>query len=187
MKTLKTKAIDEVLLSCYSSFSCAVEELDTYLHRYAKNNHKKGIGKTFVLLLEGRVIGFYTVSMAGVDFNKLPGNFIAGIPKYPVPVARIGRLAVDKDYKNKGFGKFLLLDALARILEASKIIAAYCVLVDAKNIKVAKFYEQFGFEASKDDSLCLFLPIFTIAELISSSREQMGRSVALLHKSPLRQ
>jgi len=161
----KTKAINEVPPRAYSDFCCDIEKLDTYLHRYAKNNHKKGVGKTFLLLKEERAIGFYTISMAGVEFNKLPAKIQAGIPKHPIPVARIGRLAVDKEFKSKGFGKFLLLDALARIVEASRVVAAYCVVVDAKNEEVAKFYAHFGFQASKDDALCLFLPISSILGL----------------------
>jgi GNAT superfamily N-acetyltransferase len=164
---LNTKAIDEIPPRFYSEFSCGVEELDTYLHRYAKNNHKKSIGKTFLLLEEEQTIGFYTVSMASVDFNKLPDKIMAGHPKYPVPVARIGRLAVDKKYKSKGFGKFLLMDALTRIFDASRAVAAYAILVDAKNLDVAKFYERFGFEASKDNPLCLFLSIATVSKLIA--------------------
>lgn len=165
---MKTKAIDEVPGHIFANFSCDVEALDTYLHRYAKNNHKKGVGKTFLLLQENQAIGFYTVSMSSVEFNKLPSQIQKGLPKYPIPVARISRLAIDKKYKSKGFGKFLLLDALARIFEASKIIAAYAVLVDAKNAEVAKFYERFGFEASSDDPLCLFFPLASIKELMGS-------------------
>lgn len=161
----KTKAIDEVSARTYNDFSCGIEALDTYLHRYAKNNHKKNIGKTFLLLQEELAIGFYTISMGSVEFQKLPSKIQMGIPKYPIPVARIGRLAVDKTCKNRGFGKFLLLDALARISEASKVIAAYCVIVDAKDEEAANFYKKFGFEASKDVALALFLPISTISEL----------------------
>jgi len=160
-----TKAIDEVAPRGYLSFSSANEALDTYLHRYAKNNHRKGIGKTFLLLQDDRAIGFYTVSMASVEFNTLPGKIQEGIPKYPIPVARIGRLAVDREYKGKGFGKLLLLDAFARISEASKVVAAYCVVVDAKDSDAAQFYAHFGFEPSKDNPLCLYLPLSSIREL----------------------
>ena len=166
---LKTQAIDEVPPRAHYEFSCGVEELDRYLHRFAKTNHKKGIGKTFLLINEECAIGFYTVSMASIDFNKLPEKIQSGIPKFPIPVARIGRLAVAKDHKSKGFGMFLLMDALARIAEAAKSVAAYCVVVDAKNKDVAKFYARYGFDSSKDDPLCLFLPMSTVAELVSGN------------------
>jgi predicted N-acetyltransferase YhbS len=162
-----TKGIDEVKPSAYKNFSCNVEELDSYLKRFAKTNHKKNIGKTFVLLDEGAVRGFYTISMASIEFQRLPANAMGSIPKYPIPVARLGRLAVDNTMQRKKIGSVLLIDALHRISEASKLVAAYAIVVDVKNDIAKKFYGHFGFVSYQDEPVAMYLPISTVDVLLS--------------------
>jgi GNAT superfamily N-acetyltransferase len=45
----------------------------------------------------------------------------------------IARLAVDDRYKGKGFGEWLLIDALRKLLAASDSVAFPFVIVDAKD------------------------------------------------------
>ncbi len=145
------------------TFSCGVEALDDYFKRFAKGNHLKNIGKTFVLLEgEQEVIGYYTTSMGSIDFASLPENLCARLPKYPIPIARIARLAVAQTKQRQGWGEFLLVDALHRILEASLAVAAFGVVVDAKDEKAKNFYLRFGFTPFVDHPLCLFLPVGSI-------------------------
>ncbi|MCE5318659.1 MAG: GNAT family N-acetyltransferase [Parachlamydia sp.] len=165
---LVSRALDEVLPSAYQSFSCGNLDLDAYLLRFARTNHKKGIGKTFVFLNENQVVGYYTVSMACIEFKHLPDQYQKGIPKYPIPVARIGKLAVDTRFQGNGIGKRLLIDGLKRILEASLSVAAYGIIVDAKNHDVKQFYEKLGFVSYKNDPLALYLPITTVQDLFST-------------------
>ncbi len=164
-----TKSITDVAPSTYKLFSCGILELDTYLQRYAKNNHKKGVGKTFLLIQSNTVVGYYTISMGDVEYLHVPEKYRAGLPKYPIPIARIGRLAVDSACQNKGFGRLLLLDALERIWEASQIIAAFGVVVDAKNQEAKSFYEHHDFIPYFDESLSLFLPIASLDYLFINS------------------
>lgn len=146
-------------------FSCGVSPLDEYFKRFAKGNHTKNIGKSFALIDENNlVIGYYTTSMASIDFKSLPIDVSNKLPKYPVPVARIARLAVDIKKQRCGWGEFLLVDALIRIREASTLVAAYGVIVDAKDEKAKSFYLRFGFTSLLDNNLCLFLPIDSIKE-----------------------
>jgi GNAT superfamily N-acetyltransferase len=161
----KTVSILEVTPESYKYFSCERIELDEYLKRYAKGNHKKGLGKTFVLMENGAVIGFYTISMGSIEFSSVPVDKKAGLPKYPIPIAKIGRLAVDERSKGSGIGKFLLIDAFHRIYEASQLVAAFAIVVDAKDEKAKAFYKHFGFTECKDSDFCLFLPMETIQKL----------------------
>lgn len=165
--TRKTVSIGEVTPGSYKHFSCGKTELDEYLKRYAKNNHKKGIGKTFVLKEKGIVLGFYTISMGSIEFFSVPESKKSGLPKYPTPVAKIGRLAVDERAKGDGIGKFLLIDAFRRIYEASQSVAAFAIIVDAKDGDVKEFYKHFGFIECQDSVQSLFLPIETIRKLFS--------------------
>lgn len=161
-----TISITEVSPFQYKNFSCGIPELDEYLKRYAKPNHKKGIGKTFVLLSKELVIGYYTISMGNVEFHRIPEICRISIPKYPIPVGRIGKLAIDNSNQGKGFGKYLLIDALNRITEASRQIAAYAVVVDAKNIAAKAFYEHYGFIPYQDEPMSLFIPIASFQSLL---------------------
>jgi ribosomal protein S18 acetylase RimI-like enzyme len=144
------------------NFSCGVDALDDYLKRYSKFNHVNNIGKTFVLLDDGDVSGYYTTSMGNANFSSIPLEFRKRLPKYPVPFARIARLAVYIKKQKQGWGEFLLTDALHRIHEANSLVAAYGVVVDAKDENAKSFYLKFGFVPFNDSDLCLFLPIASI-------------------------
>lgn len=167
----KTKSVEEIKPSAYKEFSCGIQELDDYLKRFARTNHKKGIGKTFVFLKDQRVIGFYTISMASINFENISDAHRQHLPKYPIPAARIGRLAVDQSFQGKHIGRILLIDALERIREAAYTIAAYAVIVDAKNAQAKRFYEYFGFLPYQDEAMSLYLPMATVKELFDQISE----------------
>lgn len=148
------------------NFSCGVSALDVYLRQFAKGIHVKNIGKTFVLLEHDKsVIGYYTTSMGSVNFMSLPPELSAKLPRYPIPIARIARLAVDTKQQGQQWGKFLLVDALCRICEAAYHIGAVGVVVDAKDKKAKAFYSGFGFISFADNDLCLFLPMEQVLKL----------------------
>ena len=67
------------------------------------------------------------------------------LPRYPVPVALIGRLAVNTDFQGKGLGSILLADACQKVIKASKTLAVVGIVVDAKDSKATNFYTHFGF------------------------------------------
>jgi len=83
-----------------------------------------------------------------------------------IPVAQLGRLAVNSSFQGKEIGSALLIDAFKRIKEASLTVAAYAIIVDAKNDKSKKFYNNFGFIEYKDSQLSLFLPMTSINNLL---------------------
>ncbi len=147
------------------NFLVEMKSLIFILRNSPRQNHKKSIGKSFVALVEDCVIGYYTLSMACIEFVEIPEGYNRGIPKYPAPVAKIGRLAVDIRFQGKKIGTALLIDALRKILEASKIVAACAVIVDAKNNSSKKFYSGFGFITYKSD-LSLYLPMKTVEKLL---------------------
>lgn len=98
-------------------FDCGKAELNSFFARHAYSNDERGIGKTFVpRRKEGEeglplVIGFYTLSMGDMDASVLPRKLHGNLPKYPLPVALIGRFAVDERAQGRGFGDALMSDA----------------------------------------------------------------------------
>ncbi len=151
------------------SFDCGEASLDQYLIRYASQDIKRGVNRVFVaspLDTPRRVIGYYSLSAGSLNANSLPEVFGRRLPRYPVPVARLGRLAVAKSHQGVGLGSILLADALKRVAQASQVMAVYAIVVDALNDHAAEFYQQFGFIPLPSQPLKLFLPMDSIAALV---------------------
>ena len=86
-------------------FDCGQPPLNEYLLRYARQNDDNNIAKAFVAVDDdNRVLGYYCISSASVEFKELPEDIVKGLPHYPVPAALIGRLACDKSIQGKGLG-----------------------------------------------------------------------------------
>ena len=151
------------------NFDCGEASLDLYLHRYANQDIRRRVNRVFVASPPGEpqhVIGYYSLSAGSLAAADLPEKFRHRLPRYPVPVALLGRLAVDKSYQGQGLGAVLIADALQRIALASQVMAVYAVVVDALNESAAKFYRQFGFIQLPSQPLKLFLPMDTVAKSV---------------------
>ncbi len=147
-----------------SSFRCGVEALDRYLLRQALQDQKRRISTCFVALDGDAPAGYYTLSAAALPLSELPVELGKRLPRYPLlPAVRLGRLAVDQRHRGLGLGAALLADALSRSLVAD--IAAYAMLVDAKDEAAAAFYRHHGFMPFTDRPLTLFLPLASVAGL----------------------
>ena len=153
------------------AFSCGNERLDRYLHSVATQDKKKNIAIPYVIFDRNRqtIIGYYTLSMSGINLAQLPEQMAKKLPKYPiVGVTLIGRLAVSNDYKGSGWGKLLILDALHRSLTASKATASFAVVVDAIDEPAVRFYQRFDFQPFPDSSTKLFRTMTNIDRAFGS-------------------
>src|SRR3954453_777106 len=99
-----------------SQFDCGEPSLNDFLKQYARQNEEKGVSRTFVLGREGeqRVLGYYTLAGGQFERDNLPPKAGKKLPKYPVPVVVLGRLAVDRSVQGEKLGRVLLKDALHR-------------------------------------------------------------------------
>lgn len=70
-------------------------------------------------------------------------TFSRSLPKYPMPVALIGRLAVHQRAHGRRFGEKLLIDALQRVVVAADIVGCVGVVVDAKDEGAEQFYAKY--------------------------------------------
>ncbi len=117
-------------------FDCGEPELNTYLQKFARQNDENYLGKTFVataLEQPEEITGFYSLSAGSIEFNTLPASFHKKLPRYPIPVVRLTRLAVDKRVQRRGLGENLLMDAVARFVRLSKEMGIFGLIVNAKH------------------------------------------------------
>lgn len=131
-----------------AAFACGESALDDYLQRHASQDVKRGVARVFVACPVGQpqqIAGFYTLSAASVAAQTLPEAWRKKLPRYPVPVALLGRLAVSQQAQGTGLGGILLADACKRVAAASQTLAVAAIVVDAKNERAAAFYRHFGF------------------------------------------
>ncbi len=149
-------------------FSCGIAELDEYLLRFAGQNEKSGISQHFVGVVaagDQRILGYYALSAGSVAFERVPEDLKKRLPRYPIPVAHIGRLAVDRSMQGHGLGEHLLIDALARIARAADEIGIHAIEVIAINDGAKRFYLKYGFTALADDERHLYLPLSATRKL----------------------
>jgi ribosomal protein S18 acetylase RimI-like enzyme len=130
-----------------NTFTCGQEALDRYLRTQVTQDIRRRIAACFVAIEQSsdRVAAFYTVAAASIPIVDLPAEVTRKLPKYPtLPAVRIGRLAVDLDFRGKGLGAGLVADALRRILAAPA--AAFGIVVKAKDEYTVAFYRHHGFQ-----------------------------------------
>lgn len=150
------------------SFNCGKPTLNKFLSDFALQNQRSDSSTTYIAILNGAVIGYYSLTVASVAHIDAPSRIIKGLPKYPIPVALLARLAVDKDNQKRGIGKGLLKDCLKRVNAASDILGIRALLVHAKDDDARKWYEKFDFESSPTDRLHLFLMLKDIRKILNS-------------------
>jgi GNAT superfamily N-acetyltransferase len=153
-----------------SGFRSGVRALDDYFSRHANENEASGVGRTYALRRAAtddpalpRVLGFYTLSMALIESTQATAVVRTKLPRYPLPVALVGRLAVDERARGQRLGERLLLDALRRIVDVADHIGCVGVIVDAKDERALGFYERYDFVAVQDEGWPrrLFMPLAT--------------------------
>lgn len=150
-------------------FDCGEVDLNQFLNQQAGQLARKNFCKTYVAVADDgeAVLGFVSVSVGQAQTAQLSPRL--SLPRYPAPILRIGRLAVDKTQQGQGIGQRLMGFALQMALEFSQQVGLYAVVVDAKNEKASAFYAALGFTATLDDPMCLYLPVATLQKLAPES------------------
>ncbi len=145
-----------------AAFNSISAPLNRYFREQVTQDVRRRVAACFVALADGnRVAGYYTLASASLLLADLPASIGKKLSRCPtVPAVRMGRLAIDRAFKGLGLGSALLADALDRAARSG--IAAYALVVDAKDEAAAAFYRHHGFLALPDSPRTLFLPIATV-------------------------
>lgn len=148
-------------------FTSGAGALDVYFARQATQDVRRRASACFVAVEgeSGRVAGYYTLAAGGVPLTDLTEALTKRLPRYPsVPVARVGRLAVDQAFQGRKLGGALLADAAIRAIRSE--VAVFALVVDAKDDAAEAFYLHHGFErfGTKSRQLIVSLKYFARAE-----------------------
>lgn len=112
--------------------------------------------RTFVLTRDGRVVGYFSLTMGSVQRAEAPTTLVRGLPSYPVGMALVARLAVARPFQVQGLGATLLAEALRKAVAAGEAAAARLVVVDAIDDGAARFSARYGFIAVPEHPLRLY-------------------------------
>lgn len=145
-------------------FTSGVESLDRWLKRRALKNQATGASRIFVVCEGPRVVAYYTLAASAVTVAETTGRFRRNMPN-PIPVAVLGRLAVDQKFQGKGLGRALVRDAGYRVVLAADAIGIRGLIVHALSAKARAFYEAVGFSPSPLDPMTLMI---TMSDLKAS-------------------
>lgn len=154
-------------------FASASEPLSRYLHTQVSQDVRRRITTCWVAVSAewsversaerqagelAPVLAYYTLAASSVLLTDLPAETTKKLPRYPsVPVARVGRLAVHQRLAGQRLGSALVWDARQRAM--SSALAAFAMVVDAKDEVAAAFYRHLGFQAFGQRPLQLFLEL----------------------------
>lgn len=149
-----------------ASFICTNDSLNYYLKQQVSQDDRKKLTRCFVAVdndrskdkIPGkkRIAGFYTLSSSGIPSNLLPKNISRRLPYAVIPVALLGRFAVDIEYEGKGIGNALLGDAIDKAQKSD--LRAFGLFVEAKDQKSQDYYEKRDFLLLDSQARQLILP-----------------------------
>jgi len=156
-----------------TGFDCGDADLNLYVQKFARQNHESGGAKCFVAApaaTPARILGFYTLSPASLEYARTPALAKKGLGRYDVPVFRLGRLAVENTVQGWGLGGALLLRAADRCIRVARDVDGVALLIDAKNDRAASWYQSYGALRLEDAPLSLVLPLAVAAAALGQAK-----------------
>ena len=139
------------------AFDCGQPDLNRWLIKYALQNQGSNAAQTYVGVVDGVVVGYYSLAVGQVEYADSPERLQKGLARHPVPIMLLARLAVQNEWQKKGIGRALLKDAVLRTLQAADLAGIRALAVHAKDEAAQRYYEQFDFVASPTDAFHLFV------------------------------
>jgi GNAT superfamily N-acetyltransferase len=143
-------------------FECSNEALNRYLKEHATQDIRRGLARLFVATPiddPTHVLGFFTLSATAIIAADLPPETAKRLPRYPIPAALIGRLAVHRENAGRGLGGVLLMDAVEKAQVAARTIAITVIVVDPIDATAQSFYAAFGFGSLRGPQQRMFLTL----------------------------
>lgn len=154
-----------------AGFRSGEASLDAWLRDRARGAAGAGSARTYVVVdaEQGRVVGYHAVTVASIEHAEATSRARKGMPRHPIPVVLLARLAVDESVQGRGIGSFLLRDAMTRTAAAAGSVGIRALLVHALHDEARAFYVRHGLEPSPTDDLHLMILVKDIWAAIEAS------------------
>ena len=150
-------------------FDCGVPELNTYLEKFALQNHRNDSAKCYVATRGESCIGYYCLTSASLSHEDVPERVSKGLARHEVPAILLARLAVHRTEQHRGIGASLLRDAFVRTCLAAEIVACRILIVHAKDEQAARFYASLDFQPIPATKRHLYLLLKDLRKIIKSA------------------
>ncbi|MDA8253031.1 MAG: GNAT family N-acetyltransferase [Rhodospirillales bacterium] len=148
-----------------NDFLSGVASLDDWLKRRARANQVSGASRTFVVADGHKVVGYYALASGAITVDSSVGRFRRNMPN-PIPVAVLGRLAIDRAQQGRGLGRALFRDGALRVAHAADTVGIRGIVVHAISEQARAFYLALGFEPSPADPMTLMITLADVRHLL---------------------
>ncbi|MEZ6081270.1 MAG: GNAT family N-acetyltransferase [Pirellulaceae bacterium] len=139
-------------------FTSGNDAVDKWLKESALQSQSKHLTSTKVLVgKSNKLIGYYSLATAQIDFSDLPTDAVKSLPRRQLPAAILAWFAIDQNHQGSGLGKRLFAAALRDCYQASQTFAFVAILLDCIDEPAKRFYKQFDFEELPGYPMRLFL------------------------------
>jgi GNAT superfamily N-acetyltransferase len=157
-----------------AGFHSGESSLDTWLRDRARGAAGAGSARTYVVVdaEQERVVGYHALTVASVEHAQVTPRARKGMPRHPIPVVLLARLAVDRSVHGRGIGSFLLRDAMTRTAAAASKFGIRALLVHAPHDQARAFYRRHGLEPSPTDDLHVMMLVKDIRAAIVAAGAQ---------------
>jgi GNAT superfamily N-acetyltransferase len=158
-----------------AGFHSGEASLDAWLRDRARGAAGAGSARTYVVVdaEQERVVGYHALTVASVEHaDATAARARKGMPRHPIPVVLLARLAVDQSVQARGIGSFLLCDAMTRTAAAAGRFGIRALLVHALHDQARAFYLRHGLEPSPTDDLHLMMLVKDIRAAIEAAGAQ---------------
>lgn len=139
-----------------SAFDCGHKALNTFIRLHALPGQRANSSQTYVAAVGPTIVGYHTLVVGDVAYEDAPERLAKGLPRHPVPILLLARLAVDRTWQGKGLGAALVADAMRRTLQVADVAGVRALLVHAKDEAAKSFYTHLGFEQFPGEPLILY-------------------------------
>jgi GNAT superfamily N-acetyltransferase len=151
-----------------ASFDCGKEPLNRFIQQQAPQNANRHLGVTHVVVEKPgapRIQGYFTLVTRTVESTEVPAK--KKLPRGPIGVILLGRLAVDLKFQGRRLGQRMLLRSMAEVKRAAQKIGIHALVLDTIDEEAKQWYLKldFGFQEFPENPERLFVPVSFLDQL----------------------
>lgn len=120
-------------------------QLDAWLARHGAVATRAGSARVYLAHRQRELVGYFALAAGSVEPAHAGTRTRRGMPRHPIPVVLLARLAVGEGAQGQGIGRQLVRQAALLTLRVARLVAARALVVDAIDEATPGFYSHVGF------------------------------------------